>query len=142
MYSTDKHITENKSTTLIVSNECYELLYSNVNNRIYLTIKGFWKSRSKVPDFIPDLKKALKLAQTDFTLMADLRTMITHPQSVMSLHVEGYVLLKNAGMKKGANVEPDDRIATLQIEDTISQSDIPLKRFTSYTEAEEWLNAK
>ncbi|ARS37058.1 hypothetical protein [Pontibacter actiniarum] len=95
-----------------------------------------------MPEFLPDVKKALLLTQPNFTLVNDLRNMITHPQSVMSLHVAAQTLVKEAGMKKGANIAPTDRIATLQVDDTLSQSHLPLRTFTSYSEAELWLDSQ
>lgn len=140
MYSANQHTTSGESKTLVAQTKCYELLYNLSKNRIYLTINGFWKSRGIVSSFIPDLKKALQLTQPGFTLLADLRSMITHPQSVMALHIEGMTLIRQAGIRKGANIAPADHIATLQVEDTITQSHLPLRRFTSYSEAETWLD--
>ncbi|WP_276498374.1 hypothetical protein [Pontibacter litorisediminis] len=139
MYSPDKNITQDSSKTLIVKNQCYELLYHPQKNRVYLNIYGFWKGRNHVPDYLSDLKKALALVQLNFTLLLDLRTMITHPQDVMRLHIEGLEVLQAGGLRKSACVDPSDRIANLQVEDTLVKSHLSSKRFTSYSEAEAWL---
>lgn len=139
MYSTDKPTAHKQTATLVAKNQCYELLYMPAKNRLYLSIFGFWKSRSAVSQYLSDLKEALTLVKPGFTLLLDLRTMITHPQSVMSLHIEALALLQEAGLKKGACVNPSDRIATLQVDDTIMQSHLASQRFTSYPEAEAWL---
>ncbi|AKD02831.1 hypothetical protein POKO110462_00955 [Pontibacter korlensis] len=140
MYSTEKDTTQEQTGTLVAQNQCYKILYAPHQNRLYLSIHGFWKNKNAVPEYLPDLKRALLLVKPDFTLLLDTRTMITHPQAVMSLHVEAQTLLREAGMKKAACVDPADRIATLQLEDTFSQSRFSSRHFTSYAEAEAWLN--
>ncbi|OKL40802.1 hypothetical protein A3841_13210 [Pontibacter flavimaris] len=141
MQSTDNNITQENSKLLVAQNKCYELLYMPHRNRVYLHIFGFWKNRSQVPEYFPDLQKALALVQPGgFSLLLDLRTMITHPQAVMSKHIEVLGLLKEAGLRRAACVDPADRIASLQVNDTIDQSHLVTRRFTSYSEAEAWLN--
>ncbi|WP_266203635.1 hypothetical protein [Pontibacter kalidii] len=141
MHTPDKNITQENSKLLVARNKCYELLYMPLKNRIYLHIFGFWKSKSQAPEYYPDLQKALALMQPGgFSLLLDLRTMITHPQAVMGKHIEALGLLKEAGLRKAACVDPADRIASLQVNDTIVQSHLSTKRFTSYSEAEAWLN--
>lgn len=140
MYSTDKNTAKEKSKYLVAQNQCYELLYDAALNRIYFTIKGFWKSVKVAAEYLSDLKKALELAKPGFTLLLDLRTMITHPPQVLALHVEAQKLIVGAGLKTAASVNPTDRIATLQIEDMAAQSQMPLRHFSSMAKAEIWIN--
>ncbi|WP_299758783.1 hypothetical protein [uncultured Pontibacter sp.] len=139
MYSTNNPKPELNSTIPVAKNKCYELLYMPAKNRVYLSIYGFWKSKSIVSEYLPDLQKVLHLVKPGFTLLVDTRTMITHPQPVMKLHIEAQMLLQDAGMAKGACVDPTDRIATLQVEDTLGASHLSLTRFNSFAEAESWL---
>ena len=142
MYSTNQHSDSNEYKTAVAQNHCYELLYDSVKNRIYLIIKGFWKNKETVPNYISDMQKVLKLAKPGFSLLSDLRTMITHPQRLCSLHVEAQTLLRESGLVRVARVEPEDRIATLQLKEIMSKSGLPLKRFTSCEEAEAWLSSE
>ncbi|WP_162054056.1 hypothetical protein [Pontibacter pamirensis] len=140
MFSTNQHTAPNESKIVVAQNQCYELLYDSVKNRIYFIIKGFWKNKEAVPHYLDDIQKALKLAKPGFNLLSDLRTMITHPQRLCRLHIEAQTLLRKAGLVRVASVEPVDRIATLQLKEIMSESQLPLRCFTSCKEAEAWLS--
>ncbi|RDV14374.1 hypothetical protein DXT99_14715 [Pontibacter diazotrophicus] len=140
MYSTDQNTASNEYKIVVAQNQCYELLYDSVKNRIYFIVKGFWKNKEAVPHYLKDIEKALKLAKPGFSLLSDLRTMITHPQRLCSMHIEAQTLLRKAGLNRVASVEPLDRIATLQLKEIMAKSELPLKRFTSCQEAETWLS--
>jgi hypothetical protein len=142
MYSTNRNIAPNEYKIIIAQNSCYEIMYESVLNRIYLTVKGFWKNKEAVPEYLEDVQKALKLTQPGFSLLSDMSTMITHPQRLSSLHLEVHKLLKQAGLTKAASVEPTDRIATLQVEDICNKSQFPCRVFASCSDAEVWLNAQ
>ena len=66
--------------------------------------------------------------------------MITHPPSLNSLHLDVQNLIKESGAFRVAQLEPTDRIATLQINQIIAESSISLNSFTSHKDAEAWLN--
>lgn len=140
MYSTDQHTASNEYKIVVAQNQCYELLYDSIKNRIYFIIKGFWKNKEAVPHYLNDMQKALKLVRPGFSLLSDLRTMITHPQRLCNLHIEAQTMLREAGLGRVASVEPVDRIATLQLKEIMSKSQLPLRRFTSCKEAEVWLS--
>lgn len=141
MDSASKNTNSDKYTIAIAQNKCYEVLFNREHNRVYLTIKGYWKNKEAVPHFVEDIQKALKLTQPGFSLLSDLRTMITHPQGLKSLHLEAQALLTEAGLAKAACVEPTDHIAHLQVEDLSNKSRLHARNFITYTEAEEWLDA-
>ena len=139
MYNESPHNAPEESKVVVAHNPCYELIYDNSKNRIYLTVKGFWKNPEAVPHFLDDLQKALRLVRPDFSLLSDLRSMLTHPQLLSNLHIEAHHLIKAAGLVKAALVLPTDRIATLQAEDINSKSEIAFESFSTLAEAEVWL---
>ena len=139
MYNTDPNTNPDESKIVVAQNDCYELIYDNSKNRIYFTVKGFWKNREAVPHLLDDLQKALRLAKPSFSLLTDLRTMLTHPQRLNSLHLEMHNLIQGGGLAKAAIVVPTDRIATLQVEEINSRSPMPSESFSSPVEAEKWL---
>lgn len=141
MYNTNPHTAPEESRVVVAHNTCYEVIYENSKNRIYLTVKGFWKSREAVTHFLNDLQKALRLVKPDFSLLTDMRTMLTHPQRLSSLHIEAHNLIKIAGLAKAAILVPTDRIATLQVEEINSKSAMASESFSSLAEAEAWLDA-
>ncbi|MFD2513979.1 hypothetical protein ACFSRY_08890 [Pontibacter locisalis] len=141
MYSTDKHTAPETSIIQIAKTDCYELQYDELSNRIYLTLLGYWKDKEVVPEYLNDWQKAIKLTRPDFSLLLDMRTMITHPPSLNSLHLEVHNLIKDNSASQIALLEPIDRIATLQIQQIIAQCDMQISSFLNADEAEEWLNA-
>ena len=129
------------SKAVISKTNCYELLYHAEANRVYFCIKGFWKNKTVVPDLLKDVQKALAHTQQGFTLLADFSAMVTHPQQLNALHVQLQKRFAEAGLSYGAYVEPLDKIANFQIEQTMQESGVELKRFGTAEEAEVWLNS-
>lgn len=125
---------------LVAKNECYELIYSKLKNRVYLTIIGFWKNKECVPDFLKDWDKVLVHVKPDFTILTDMRTMITHPPSLKSIHTAAQLKVKAAGVLQVANIMPIDRIASLQIGTIAATTNLPTTNFTTLQEAELWLD--
>jgi hypothetical protein len=126
--------------TRIRKNTCYELSYHAVKNRVYFNILGFWKDKKSVPDFLDDWDKALVLVAPGFTLLIDMRTMITHPQQLNSLHEESQRKMRAAGVTKVAYVMPTDKIASLQVADISTRTDLSAQHFDTCEAAEQWLN--
>ncbi|MDX5419276.1 MAG: hypothetical protein LPK09_08660 [Hymenobacteraceae bacterium] len=126
--------------THIAKNKCYELAYDESKNRIYYSILGFWKSTENIPDFLNDWNKTLAAVSPGFTLLIDMRTMITHPQQLNSLHEESQRKVKAMGVSKVANVMPTDKIANLQVAAISSRTDLPIRNFETTMEAEHWLD--
>jgi hypothetical protein len=140
MLPVNHHIDSNKYKTEIVSNSCYEILFDSSKNRIFLCIKGFWKNRDAVSDFLENIKKALSLTNPGFTILTDLQLMITHPQELNSLHEEAHNLIMEAGVRLVAHVVPADKIANLQTNSIAQTTGLPVHNFSTTHEAEEWLD--
>ncbi|WP_018476378.1 hypothetical protein [Pontibacter roseus] len=133
--------TASESTyTSIAKNLCYELSYSGLKNRVCFIIHGFWKSRENVPDLLNDWDKAIRFTRPGFTVITDMRTMITHPQSLNTLHEEAQIKVKQAGVLQVANIMPTDNIAKLQIGSLADKTLIPSRNFATVEEAEQWLD--
>ncbi|WP_242921620.1 hypothetical protein [Pontibacter liquoris] len=140
MLTVDLNTAPGRAIRTIASNDCYELLYNEVENRIYLTVNGFWKSPAAVPEYLHDWEKALLLSKVNFTLLADFRGMITHPQELNSLHIAVLKLVKAHGLLQFACVAPDDKIASLQVAAICEESGIEPHIFSSPEDAHEFLN--
>lgn len=138
--STHHIVTGKANITHIAQNKCYQLAYDESKNRVYYSILGFWKSAENIPDFLNDWDKVLQRVSPGFTLLVDLRTMITHPQQLNSLHEESQRKVKATGVSKVANVMPTDKIANLQIAAISSRTDLPIRNFETEMEAEQWLD--
>ncbi|MEJ8757564.1 hypothetical protein WG947_11175 [Pontibacter sp. H259] len=141
MFSTSINSTTPESASeKIASNTCYELMVDRAKNRIYFSILGYWKNKDVVPAFLEDWKKAVALTQPGFTVLTDMRLMITHPQELHELHLAAQKFVMEAGVKHVANVLPVDKIANLQANSISSTIKFPSQNFNTCEEAETWLN--
>ncbi|WP_439880861.1 hypothetical protein ACSX1A_17110 [Pontibacter sp. MBLB2868] len=140
MYSTEENTDSVTPIVHVASTNCYELIYDSAKNRIYFTLTGYWKSKNSVPAYLSDWQKALALTRSGFSVLSDLRTMITHPPSINNLHIEVQKLIGEGGVVRVARLDPIDLIAKLQVEQIYGQSSLPLLTFATPDDAEEWLN--
>ncbi|WP_461490238.1 hypothetical protein [Pontibacter sp. HJ8] len=99
----------------VAHNPYYELEYDRTKNRVYFRINNYWKSPEVVPAYFSDWNKVIDIAQPGFTLLADLRNMITHPTSVKEMHHKVANRLAESRISYVAEVSPTDRIAVLQV---------------------------
>ncbi|WP_299818442.1 hypothetical protein [uncultured Pontibacter sp.] len=133
--------TDFDSKAVVAKTDCYEILYQKNKNRIYFTINGFWKSAEVVPDLLKDILHSTTLVRKGFTLLVNFGNMITHPQQLNTLHIEVQKLFVEAGLAYGVYIEPIDKIANFQVEQTVLASLIKLERFSTLPEAEERLES-
>lgn len=124
----------------VARNSCYEIDYDGIRNRLNFSILGYWKNQDSVPDYLTDWDKALQLVSSGFTLLVDMRTMITHPQELNSLHEESQRKMKVAGLNRIAYVMPTDKIASLQVADIIKRAEVPVHHFKTFEAAQRWLD--
>lgn len=124
---------------VIAETRHYSLKINIDKNRIYLKIKGHWRSRDSVPNYIADWKKALVNVKRNFTILTDASEMKTHPRDVREVHEEVQKMIHNAGIKKVAEVVNDD-ITTMQLDSMATITKFPKENFRSIEEAEAWLN--
>ncbi len=139
MHNADQDLPSAKPDSQIASNNCYELRYDGTKNRVYLTIKGFWKSEQSVPNFLNDMRQVLSLVKQGFTVLTDMTTMITHPQELNTVHEQAHAMVMKAGVLQVAHVLPKDRIAKLQTTSIQNLTGLPVGDFASLEEADKWL---
>lgn len=126
----------------IAANDFYEISIDNRKNRLYLTVKGFWKELSQVPNYLVDLKKAGENLEPGFTIVTDLRTMKLPATTVASLHVQAQKLLVDLGLDRTAEVVGEAILLELQLKRYAEQSAMSKAEFNTKEEAEAWLDAK
>src|SRR5690606_27874075 len=120
-------------------NRSYTLNVVLDKNRIYLKIKGYWRSTETVPNYIADWRKALILVRKQFTVLTDASEMKTHPKPVRDLHEEVQKMINNAGVSKVAEVVNDD-ITEMQLNSMARSTRFVRKNFRNIEEAEKWLD--
>lgn len=124
---------------IIADNKFYSLFVNEQKNRALLKIKGYWKTRESVPDYLTDWNKVTTILKKDFTLITDATEMKTHPQEVRALHEEAQNIIVKAGVRKIAEIVKDD-IAEMQLNSMARKTHLPKKNFMTTGEAELWLD--
>lgn len=126
---------------LIADNRSYTLNVVLHKNRIYLKIKGYWRSTETVPNYVSDWRKALLLVRKQFTVLTDASEMKTHPKPVRDLHEEVQKMINNADVKKVAEVVNDD-ITEMQLKAMARSTRFVRQKFQNIDEAEKWLDGE
>ena len=124
----------------IAKNEYYELAVDEVKNRVYWTMKGFWKSMSVVPDFDKDWDTTQSLVKSGFTLFGDLSKLGAMPDDVKLAQDERQKKLLENGCSK-VSCLMDSAITKLTLNRALKGSgmDEILQYFDNAAEAEQWL---
>lgn len=118
----------------------YSIYVSLEQNRLYITLFGFWMDPSVAPYYIDDILKAVKFLSAPFTVLVDLREMKTPGHLLKNLHIEAQKATVAAGGIKSAEVIPERISLKLELEDYAFDSSIVRKAFSDIKSAEIWLD--
>lgn len=123
----------------IAKNKFYEISVDGEKNRLYLKIIGFWRNPEAVPHYTGDLLKATKELKRGFTILSDLREMLTPPVEITAIHEGAQKFLINAGLSRTAEVLSNVilKMVTKKYSDV---SHMKKMEFTTIEEAEKWLD--
>ena len=124
----------------IAKNDYYAILVDAAKNRLYLTLIGYWKSCSVVPNYIEDLKKATQELSRGYTILTDVIQMKPPPRDVITLHTEAQKVVMAAGLKKTAELVGQDVIAKMAVDRFSKESGMYKGTFDNKEEAEAWLD--
>ncbi len=126
--------------TEIAKNENYEIYVNIEKNRSYIKVIGKWMSKDRVKDFFPDWKKAASFMKPNFTIFADIRLMGSMSKEVELLHQEIQVYLVEQGLLLTAQLASADDLADYQIHRTTKRASLPIVKFGTQEEAENYLD--
>lgn len=126
-----------KSMNTIAENERYELKVDKAINRLFITIKGYWKGKE---GYLEDLSKSLEHMNSGFKIHVDLTQMKTPPAEIGEVHVEAQKMLMDAGLAQTAEVLGSDAIAKIAIKKYSKNSGMAKQVFDNHQDAEAWLN--
>jgi hypothetical protein len=124
----------------IANNKYYSILIDKDKNRMYLTLIGFWKDRSVVPNYVEDIQKAIQELSRGYTVLTDVTQLKTPPQKVADLHTEAQKVVITTGLKKTAEVVSQDVITKMAIDHYSKQSGMHKGTFGNKEKAEAWLD--
>lgn len=126
--------------TEIAKTEKYVLAVDTTKNRIYYTMIGFWQKASDVPDYTKDWEKAIAKVKTGFTILTDITRCKTPHPSLKSMFEKTQRRLGEAGLKKTAELYPDDAIIEMSLDTIAKQSGMKKANFKDQKKAEAWLD--
>lgn len=124
----------------ITNTDAYSLEVDIQKNRVYFCIRGHWNKDTQLDSFLADWKEAISYLQPNFTIISDVRTMLPHALAVEKIHEETQKYLIQNGLFKVAEVVAVNDIANLQSGRIAERSKLPMNKFHSFEEAENYLD--
>ena len=124
----------------IASNQNFTIKVNTQKNRMYATFNGFWGDEKIIDDYIENMKTALTSLQRNFTLVADLRMFKTLPKELVDKQKQSMQVLASAGIFKVAEIVPQSVIASMQLDQSASESNMPNRQFADVPSGERWLD--
>ncbi len=126
---------------MITKTGVYSIYVSTEENRLYITLFGFWMSPAVAPDYVEDILKAIQLLNISFTVLVDMRNMQTPGHLLRDLHIKAQKVVVDAGGVRSAEVIPERISLELELEDYATDSLLIRKAFKDIKSAEIWLNS-
>ncbi len=125
----------------IAQNEYYELAYDEAKNRVYWTMKGFWRNMSVVPDFNKDWDTIQEMTKQGFTIFGNLSKLKTMPEEVSHAQDERQKKLLEGGCSK-VSCMVDSAVTKMTLNKALEGSgmDKILQYFDDKFDAESWLD--
>ncbi|MCV9386538.1 hypothetical protein [Reichenbachiella ulvae] len=121
----------------VANNDRYELKVDESINRMYITIKGYWRIKD---NYLEDLEEACKLMKPKFKIHVDLTTMTAPPAKVGVVHEEAQKMLMKYGLAQTAEVHNDSALTRLAVNRYSENSGMTKQVFSSHEEAKKWLD--
>lgn len=126
----------------VAQNDFYVIAVDPAENRAYLTLIGYWKSRSDVPKYIDDWRQATRELSRGFAILSDTTRMKAPPQDVAQVHTEAQKVLMANGLSEVAELVGSDVIAKMAIDRFSRESGMHKGTFDNWREADDWLDKK
>ena len=124
----------------IIDIEHYSIKVCPEKNRVYFCIRGRWDKNIQLEDYLRVWKTTVSYLKPNFTIISDIRTMLSHPISVEKIHEAAQKYLIEHGLFKVAEVVSHDDIAELQASRIAGRSNLPVNKFSSFEQAEKYLD--
>jgi hypothetical protein len=122
----------------VASTDHYVIGVDEAKNRLFFLMKGDWTETKAVPDWLEDVKQALKFMSPGFTELIDWTEVSA---IVLTDYIAGAQQLAiNAGLRKAARVYAGEKFLKLQMDSLSKKTNFPVESFFSREEAEVWLD--
>lgn len=122
----------------VASCDHYVIEVDEIKNRIIFAMKGAWTDANAVPDWLEDMRKALKYVKRGFTELIDWT-------DVSAIVLTDYIaaaqqLAIDAGLRKAARVYSGEKFLKIQMDTLSKKTSFPVESFFTREEAETWLD--
>ena len=124
---------------LIANNPYYKIQIDKASNTFYLDLLGLWKREKDIPTWYDDFRKAVTSLSKGFRALVDLSGMTG--TVIPDAFVKAQHIAMEAGIGKVAEVHKTGSFVKVQVEKVSEESGLPIQRFDSREEAQEWLKA-
>lgn len=128
---------------VIAETHFYRFAVDVAKRRLYLTVRGDWKSQDQVPNVLTDLESALNHLSPGYSCLTDARSF--HTLNLASYVLKIQEMNSERGVGKVARVLDKDSLAKFQIEGTgrnvIGDSEAAVRAFDNVIDAEAWLDS-
>jgi hypothetical protein len=131
---------EKEKAMKIAETDKYLIEIDKSKNRIYLTIKGFWKDVKDVPNYYSDWQRAMEEVTPGFTILMDAREMKTPTPEVAKLRVHAQKMVVDAGVRKMAELVPAGKTEQITLIRYAKESGMKTKSFENRDDSEAWLD--
>ena len=121
----------------VAANERYDLKCDLNKNRMFITIKGLWKSKE---GYLEDLEDACRKMQSGFTIHVDLTSM-KPCGDIGIVHEHAQNTFMCYGLANSAEVQEDRALLRLTMAKYSDKSGMKKRVFFSHAEAEQWLDS-
>jgi hypothetical protein len=118
----------------------YSIALDPEKQRLYMDLRGFWASTTRVPEFKKDLQRAItRFKQKPFSVLMDLREFHPPLPEVTKLQLQCQKLMKDSGLLCSAGIV-SEKPQQMVVEKYAEKADILMESFNDVTEAEKWLD--
>ena len=124
----------------IASTDVYSLEVDIEKNRVYFCIRGHWDKNTPLENYLDEWEKTISCLQPNFTIISDIHTMLPHALVVEKVHEQVQKFLIEKGLYKVAEVASINDIADLQASRVAQRSKLPVNKFSTFEEAEKYLD--
>lgn len=124
----------------LTGNDFYEIEVDSEKNRLYLTVKGYWRALTDVSNYLQDLQSAVDRLLRGFTIVTDVTQAKTSSEEAGVLHIKAQEYIVQAGLSRTAEIHPESKITCMALNRYARTSGMDRAAFASLEEAEAWLD--
>ncbi len=124
----------------ISETEFYQVKVDVSKNRMYVTLKGAWRSPEDTPHYVKDLTNSARMLKGRFTMLVNFSMLLPFTKEVWEkVHSPALKALMHYGLGRSSQILPRNEEATAQLEDHAQRLELNLMAFGDEEIAERFL---